>query len=237
MLDTATPIVVLHEDDDLVAVSKPAGLPVVPAASGPSDACLHRRLEVERGERLFVVHRLDRDASGVVVFARTAAAHRAFCLAFEQRVVHKTYTAYVVGTLPGDKGRIDIPLHTARRGKTRPALPAEAGRREATTDFEVERRWTVRGHVVSRVRVHPHTGRHHQIRVHLRAVGAPLLFDRHYGAATTAAGFAAAPCQRLALHARELQLPRPTGVTLVLDAPLAADLAALEAWLESVADA
>jgi tRNA pseudouridine32 synthase/23S rRNA pseudouridine746 synthase len=237
MPGTATPIVVLHEDDDLVAVSKPAGLPVVPAASGPGDACLHHRLEAERGERLWVVHRLDRDASGVVIFARTPAAHRASCLAFEQGTVLKTYTAYAVGTLPGEGGRIDIPLHSARRGKARPAVPGEPGLREATTDFVVERRWKVGGLVVSRLRVHPRTGRHHQIRVHLRALGAPLLFDRRYSAGTPREAFARAPCERLALHASELALPRPSGVTLVVEAPLAADLAALEVWLESAGHA
>jgi 23S rRNA-/tRNA-specific pseudouridylate synthase len=98
----------------------------------------------------------------------------------------------------------------------------------------VERSWRREGAVVSLVEVRPHTGRHHQIRVHLRSVGAPLLFDPLYGRGLLPAGLEGAPCRRLALHARRLELPVPGGDRrLELEAPAAEDLEDLRAWLEA----
>jgi len=85
----------LHEDAELIAVAKPAGIPVIPARGEPPEACLQHVVAAARGERLWVVHRIDRDTSGVVVFARTAEAHRMLNLAFEQREVEKRYRAYL----------------------------------------------------------------------------------------------------------------------------------------------
>lgn len=225
------PIRLLHEDEAILAAEKPAGLPVVPARGEPPDACLHRLLEVQVGHRLWVVHRIDREASGVVALARTAAAHREACFAFEARRVEKAYTAFVAGRLPETRGRLDIPLHEARRGKARPALPHEPGARPAVTEYAVERGWGADGLTVLQVEARPLTGRHHQIRVHLRAAGAPILFDRAYGRSIPAAPFAEAPARRLALHARRLALPLAGG-TLVVEAPLPADLVALRRWLD-----
>jgi tRNA pseudouridine32 synthase/23S rRNA pseudouridine746 synthase len=223
-------LAVLHEDAALVAVSKPAGIPVIPARGEPAGECLHRRLERQLRARLWVVHRIDRDASGVVAFARTAEAHRALSLAFERRRVGKAYQAFVAGALP-DAGRLDVALHAARRGKMRPALPGEPGRREAVTEYAVERRWEKDGLAVALVEARPLSGRQHQIRVHLRAAGAPILVDPLYGRGGPAA-FQAAPCRRLALHARRLVLPGPSGA-LAIEAPLAEDLARLRAWLDA----
>jgi tRNA pseudouridine32 synthase/23S rRNA pseudouridine746 synthase len=221
---------VLYEDADLIAVAKPAGITVIPARDEPADDCLQARLAAARGERLWIVHRIDRDTSGVVVFARTAAAHRTLSMAFEHRDVDKRYLAWVAddGALP-DAGVIDVALHAARKGKSRPAAPDEPGARAARTEYAVERRWRKDGAAVARVRCHPVTGRHHQIRVHLRSAGAPILRDALYGKVTSRGALAAAPCARLALHAAQLTVPGPR--TFV--APLPDDLVALEAWLDA----
>jgi RluA family pseudouridine synthase len=236
-LETGAPTpVVLAVEDDLVAVDKPAGLPVVPARDEAADRCLRARLEAELGYRLWVVHRLDRDTSGVVVFARDQAAHRVLSLAFERREVAKTYVAFVAGPALPECGRIDLPLHAARRGKARPARPGEPGAQAAVTGWRVVRRWRVAGDggvEVARHELAPETGRHHQIRVHLRSLGVPILFDRLYGKGALALP-PDAPCARLALHALRLTLPAQSGgEARTYEAPLAADLVALERWLDT----
>jgi RluA family pseudouridine synthase len=217
---------------DIVAVNKPAGITVVPAPDVPADACLRALVERQLGTPVWVVHRLDRDTSGVVVFARSAEAHREFSLAFEHRRVQKTYLAFTAGVPEPGAGRIDTPLHPARRGRTRPAAPGEPGAWPAATGYAVRQRWTDEGASVAMVDAHPETGRHHQIRVHLRAIGCPILFDGIYGRGISIPALEDAPCQRLALHASRLAIPGPDGVFAVYDAPLAADLAALVRWLD-----
>ncbi len=234
MADPLSPLRLLHDEDDLVAVNKPAGEPVIAERGGPPESCLRRRLERQLGRRLWVVHRIDRDASGLVVFAGSAAAHRAVSLAFEHRQVGKTYVAFAAGTLEPDRGRIDVALHAARKGKTRPARPEEPGSREAATEYAVQARWRRDDAVVSLVEARPLAGRHHQIRVHLRSVGAPLLFDPLYGRGLMPPDLDGAPCRRLALHARRLVLPIPGGEDrLELEAPLAEDLEDLHRWLDA----
>lgn len=221
---------------DLVAVDKPAGLPVVPARGEAPEHCLRARLEGELGERLWVVHRLDRETSGVVVFARHPDAHRALSLAFERREVAKTYVAFVGGPRLAEQGRVELALHAARRGKTRPARPGEPGARPAATTWRVARRWPVAGDAgleIARLELAPETGRHHQIRVHLRSLGVPILFDRVYGRGSVALP-PEAPCARLALHALRLTLPLDAlDRARTFEAPLAQDLAALERWLDA----
>lgn len=226
----------LHEDHDLVAVAKPPGVPVIAARGEPPEACLQRLLERQLGRRLWVVHRVDRDVSGLVLFARNPEAHRELSLAFEHRRVEKTYVALAAGAIEPARGRLSAPLHEARKGKARPARPGETGARDAVTDYVVRERWRREGAVVSLLEVHPLTGRHHQIRVHLRSAAAPLLFDPLYGRGLMPPALAGAPCQRLALHARRIEVPAGGG-RLVLEAPLAPDLEALVAWLDAGWDA
>ena len=227
---------ILALEDDLVAAGKPAGLPVVPARGEPPERCLRARLEGELGARLWVVHRLDRDTSGVVVLARDAGTHRALSLAFERREVGKTYVAFVAGRALPARGRTDQPLHAARRGKARPARAGESGALAAATAWTVGRRWHVAGAAgveIARLELAPETGRHHQLRVHLRALGAPILCDRLYGRGAPALP-PGAPCTRLALHALRLTLPALDGHDVrTFEAPLAADLVALEGWLDA----
>jgi 23S rRNA-/tRNA-specific pseudouridylate synthase len=273
------PLVLLHEDDDLVAVQKPSGEPVIPARDGSGRDCVQRRLERQLGRRLWVVHRIDKDASGVVVFARNAEAHRALSLAFEHRQVSKAYLAFVAGAVEPPRGRLETPLHAARKGKTRPARPGEPGAQAAATEYLTRKRWALApssrdvpvasgpeakprvwlpaverggsavsapadpsgpvppeslGKTVSLLDARPHTGRHHQIRVHLRSLGAPILFDPLYGRGLMPEALAGAPCARLALHARMIDLPVPRGEgRVVVEAPLAPDLVALAAWLDA----
>jgi RluA family pseudouridine synthase len=224
----------LHEDRDLVAVAKPPGEPVIAARGEPAAACLQKRLERELGRRLWVVHRIDRDASGVVVFARNPDAHRELSLAFEHRRVRKTYDALVAGAVEPWRGRVDTPLHGARKGKARPARRDEPGAQPATTEYTTVSRWALGAAVVSHLEAHPVTGRHHQIRVHLRSLGAPILFDPLYGRGLMPEVLAEAPCSRLALHARRIELPAPRGSgQVVVEAPLPPDLVALVEWLDS----
>jgi tRNA pseudouridine32 synthase/23S rRNA pseudouridine746 synthase len=222
--------------DRWVAVAKPAGVPVVPARGEGADDCLRARVEAALGARVWVVHRLDRETSGVVVFARDAEAHRALSLAFERREVDKTYLAWVLDPGLPEAGRIDVPLHPARRGKSRPARPGEPGARPAATAFRATARWRLPALAVARLELLPETGRHHQLRVHLRSRDAPILGDRLYAHGPAARLPAEAGCSRLALHALRLSVPDPDGgAPPAFEAPLPADLAALEDWLERTA--
>lgn len=234
MPEPSPPLVLLHEDHDVVAVAKPAGEPVIAVRGEPRAACLQKRLESRLRRRLWVVHRIDRDASGVVLFAVNADAHRELSLSFEHRQVVKTYAAFVAGSPEPPRGRLDVPLHAARKGKTRPARPGEPGRQAAETDYATRKRWALGAGTVSFLEAHPHTGRHHQIRVHLRSAGTPILFDPLYGRGLVPEALAGAPCSRLALHALKIDVPAPRGGgRLVVEAPLAPDLAALAEWLDA----
>lgn len=220
---------ILLRNEAFVAVDKKAGETVIPARGEAPGLSLVRRLENALGQRLWVVHRIDRETSGIVLFALNADSHRELNRAFEERRVEKEYVAFVAGTLEPAQGCIDLPLHAARRGKSRPAAPGEPGSREAVTEYAAERVFRRGEEAVSRLRLRPRSGRHHQIRVHLRARGAPILFDALYGRGAVQA-FAAAPCGRLALHAARLRVSLAGGVQDV-EAPLAADLGALDDWL------
>ena len=229
-----SPITVIGDEGGMVAVSKPPGLPVIPGAGDQPGDCLRGRLEREIGARLWVVHRLDRDTSGVLLFARTPEVHRALCLAFEERRVRKTYIAFTLGVPSPREGRIETPLHQARRGKVRPAAPGEDGTWDAATRYVVRKRWERHGAAVAMVEAHPETGRHHQIRAHLRSIGTPVLFDRFYGLRLAGGWDAGSPVSRLALHASRLVVPdaAQADITRTFEAPLAADLAALLHWLD-----
>jgi RluA family pseudouridine synthase len=224
----------LHEDDDVVAVAKPSGQAVIAARGEARSLCLQSRVETHLHRRVWVVHRIDREASGVVLFALNAEAHRVLSLAFEHRQVVKTYVAFVAGLVEPWRGRIEVPLHAARRGKARPAVPGEPGALPSLTEYVTRTRWALPASLLD---VHPVTGRHHQIRVHLRSSGAPILFDPLYGRGLMPEALAGAPCARLALHALRIEVPAPRGGgRLVLDAPLAADLVGLAEWLDSLFD-
>lgn len=230
--------VVLFEDADVVAVDKPAGVVVIPARDEDPALSLRHVLEAARGEALWVVHRIDRDTSGVVLFARNADAHRALSVAFEQRRVEKGYLALTRGAPKPPSGVMNYALHTARKGKMRPARKGEPDAIEAITEYATRSTWTTPAGVVALVEARPRTGRQHQIRVHLRAYETPLLVDPLYGRAERVEARelglpdSVAPVSRLTLHAAWLEFPSAGGTKRV-EAPLAADLAALVEALDA----
>jgi tRNA pseudouridine32 synthase/23S rRNA pseudouridine746 synthase len=223
---------VLHEDRDLLVVNKPAGRLVIPGRGG-GEPSLVEELSALHG-RLWVVHRLDRGTTGVLVFARSAHAHRALNLAFDRGEPRKRYLALVVGAPPAAM-RVDTALAPARRGRMRPALAGDPRGKPSTTSFRrVEwfppRPWCQGG--LSLVEVFPETGRTHQIRVHLAHAGHPLAFDPDYGSQEAVLGpDGRTLLDRTPLHAARLELVHPgTSQPLVVGAPLPGDMtAAIEA--------
>ncbi len=205
-----------------VAIAKPPGLPVIPGRAADDQVCAKDLLAAQLGQRVWVCHRLDRDTSGVVLFALSAEAHRAASMAFEQGEAKKRYLALVEGAVrePLD---IDLPLAAARKGKMRPASPDEPGAKPSRTLV----RPVEQLHGASLVECEPLTGRQHQLRVHLKARGHPLLVDRQYGRKEPLR-VGAVTLARTPLHAASLELP---ALGLRAEAPLAADLTAVLAAL------
>lgn len=209
---------VLYEDDALLAIDKPPGLAVhgAPGDAGPSVAgwFLHARLGDASAfsvERPGIVHRLDKDTSGVLVLARTPEAQASLSASFEARAVHKTYLALCDGVPGHQKAVIDAPIGRHPGDRTRMAVVARG--RESRTEYEVLAAGRGKAFVIAR----PATGRTHQIRVHLAAVGAPVSGDTVYGRRE-----ASAPRQML--HAWQLDIPHPTGGRLRLTSPLPGDM-------------
>jgi RluA family pseudouridine synthase len=217
-----------------LVVNKPAGIAAIPARDEAPALSLRHRLQDQLGCALWVVHRIDRETSGVMLFARDADAHRALNLAFQHGQVGKTYQAWTLGVPEPQQGRIDTPMHSARKGKMRPATKGEAGAISACTDYAVEQHWQLGDSDFARVRCHPRSGRQHQIRVHLRSRECPILRDALYGMATLKEAFEALPIRRLALHAVALEIPPVLEIAAQrVEAPLPSDLLALEEWLNA----
>ncbi|MFM1996028.1 MAG: hypothetical protein RLZZ111_415 [Planctomycetota bacterium] len=210
--------VVVFADACLVVVDKPSGMPSVPARTPLDPPCVAAMLEDEYGP-VEAVHRLDRDTSGLLVLARTAAARASLGRAFESRAVHKRYEAIVHGVPPQAAGEIALPLAADPLAPPKQRVDPIAGRHALT-------RWRLlaRGHVATAgallpaleaalLELEPTTGRSHQLRVHLAWLGMPIVGDRLYGPAPPAA-------PRLLLHAARLELPHPgDGRRFVLAAP------------------
>jgi tRNA pseudouridine32 synthase/23S rRNA pseudouridine746 synthase len=209
-----TRLEILVADGALVAVDKPPGLPVIPGRQGEGE---HVRgvLEAQLGRRVFVVHRLDRDTSGVLLFALEADLHRRLSIAFERGEVKKRYLALVRGDLSAP-ARLELPLTAGRKGRMRVARPGETGKPSVTEVRPLER---LRGATL--VEAEPLTGRTHQIRVHLAAVGHPLLVDHQYGG--EAPPDFEALISRTPLHAASVTLPEGASGPRVIEAPLPAD--------------
>jgi tRNA pseudouridine32 synthase/23S rRNA pseudouridine746 synthase len=222
------PLEILHEDPQLVALAKPPGRIVIPSRRG-GEATLQEEAQ-ERFGRLWVVHRLDRGTSGLLLFARTAASHRALSLAFERREVEKRYLAVVRGTMP-EQARAEAPLAPARHGRMRPAEPGNPRGKAAATRFRLLEP-LARAEATALVECIPESGRLHQIRVHLAWLGAPLCYDPDYGADLPIRDDEGREIlARTPLHAWRLALRHPeSGQPLSLEAPLPADLEALLAW-------
>lgn len=192
---------VVFEDDHLLVADKPSGLLSVPGRGEARQDCLQRRLEDLYGP-LIAVHRLDMDTSGLIAFARTAEAGRALSSAFEARSVTKRYQALVHGVPAGTGGDIDLPI--GRDWSMRPLrkVDIENGQPALT-------RWSLLAEdgAFALLDLMPQTGRTHQLRVHLQAIGHPICGDRLYGRPD---GF-----QSLCLHACHLALPHPESGAVV----------------------
>ena len=190
-----TPLTVLHEDHEVLAVVKPDGLLSVPGKGAHLADCLLSRVQAAFPTAL-LVHRLDRDTSGVMVFALTPHAQRFLSKEFEERRARKTYVARVAGRLEQKVGAVDLPLIVDWPNRPRQMVCHETGK-PSLTDYRVLK--LAEGE--SRVRLWPRTGRTHQLRVHMLALGHPILGDPLYAPDPAFA--------RMMLHAEELRLGHP----------------------------
>jgi 23S rRNA pseudouridine1911/1915/1917 synthase len=230
-------LTVVHQDRGIIVLDKPAGLVVHPGAGNPRHTLQNALLALDpalaRVPRAGLVHRLDKDTSGLLVVARTPEAHMRLVAALAARDIERVYMAVCTGAMTGG-GTVDEPIGRHRTQRTRMSVRADG--RESVTHYRIVKRF--RAHTL--VRVQLETGRTHQIRVHLAHIGYPVVGDPLYGgrkrvpagcSATLAAELRAFP--RQALHAAHLALEHPlTGKRLGWDAPLPADMAGLIAALE-----
>jgi tRNA pseudouridine32 synthase / 23S rRNA pseudouridine746 synthase len=199
----------LYEDESLVAIDKPAGMLSVPGRGEDCRDCVAARVQAEVADAL-VVHRLDQATSGVMLFGRGAAAQRALSMAFAERRVAKRYEAVVLGEVTDESGEIELPLLTDWPNRPRQKVDHERGKPSLT-------RWHVlsrdRSSNTTRLQLEPVTGRSHQLRVHLAAIGHAIVGDTLYAPLATE--------PRLLLHACELRLPHPADArTLVIASPV-----------------
>lgn len=227
-------IEIIYEDDDLVIVNKPAGTLVIPDRFNSDLPSLNRMLEAKLGQQIWVVHRLDRDTSGVICFAKNEATHRYLSMLFEAHEVGKFYAGIVQGRVMPEEGRIEAPIaeHPAVKGKMVVARKGKA----SVTDYKVSEQWGL----YSLMQFQIHTGRTHQIRVHMQSIGHPIVCDELYGDGKpfllssikkkyklSEKEEAERPLlSRLALHAYRLILVKEDGKEIVAEAPLPKDMAA-----------
>jgi 23S rRNA pseudouridine1911/1915/1917 synthase len=229
------PLTILYEDADVVVIDKPAGLVVHPAAGHPDHTLVNallfhvKDLSGIGGElRPGIVHRLDKDTSGVMLIAKHDDAHRKLTSGWNSEAVKKEYLAIVYGTPTSDRGTIDAPIGRDPRERKRMAVVADG--RRAITDYEVAERLRYG----SLVRCRLHTGRTHQIRVHMKRLGHPIIGDPLYsgpqwrGIAEKRVQRVLASLQRQALHAARITFVHPrSGESIAIESPLPEDLVEL----------
>lgn len=223
--DASVPLVIVHEDPDLVVLDKPAGVVVHPGAGHPSGTLVQGLLArypelavVGDPARPGIVHRLDRGTSGLLAVARTPVAYDSLVRQLTARTVEREYDALVRGRVEEDEGIVDAPIARSSRSRTRMAVRRDG--RAARTRFRVVDRWRSPG--LSRLVASLETGRTHQIRVHLAAIGHPVVGDERYGG-----GQLRPALDRPFLHAARLALVHPvSGRRLEWHAPLPEDLEA-----------
>ncbi len=226
------PLRILYEDDHVIAVDKPAGM-VVHAGAGRRTGTLVNALLARYGSlsqaadplRPGIVHRLDRLTSGVILVARNDAAHQRLAAQFAAREIEKTYLALVHREVRDEHGLIVAPIARDPHRRTRMSARVRQGR-EAATEFRVLSRFPG----FTYLEVHPKTGRTHQIRAHLAAVGHPVVGDPAYGAPRRVEGMP--PLDRYFLHAHRIGFRHPaSGEWLTIESPLPAEL---QEWLRAL---
>lgn len=223
----AMPLDIVYEDQDLLVVNKLAGMVVHPAPGHRDDTLVNALLayepslqQADESLRLGIVHRLDKDTSGLIIVAKNARAQAALVEQMQHHAIIKRYLALVDGNVALDQGSIDAPIGRDPRHRQQMAITA-VGSREARTHFKVLERYA--RHTLLLLELE--TGRTHQIRLHLKAIGHPVVGDPVYGSGSV---FKRAPLQRQFLHACQLRFTHPfTGETIELEAPLPADLQAV----------
>ena len=238
----AIPLRIVHQDPGFLVVSKPSGMVVHPGAGRSTGTMVNALLSLEGGFssiggqlRPGIVHRLDRETSGLLIVARNDAAHRNLSAQLARREVKKIYLALVCGHPEPPRGRIDAPL--GRHPVTRTRMSVRSGGRSAVTDYETLER--LGGFALLKVRIH--TGRTHQIRVHLKHRGHPVVGDREYGGRSFSGlrnpevKDLLAAFDRLALHAHVLEFHHPeSGELLTFEAPLPPEFETLLARLRTL---
>ena len=220
------PIDIIFETDDLLLVNKPAGMVVHPSAGHETGTLVHAALayspdmEGVGGEvRPGVVHRLDKDTSGLILLAKNDTAHHELQQQFKDRSVEKVYVALVDGQPPTPSGRIEAPIGRDPRSRKRMAIVPSGKGREAITIYHTKESFTEH----SLLEVHPKTGRTHQIRVHLAYIKCPVVGDREYGRKRPTL-----PINRQFLHAARLTVRLPgESTSRHFEAPLPSDLEAI----------
>lgn len=224
---------IIFENEAFIAINKPAGLLSIPDREG-KEPSLKSWLREKYGN-IFTVHRLDRETSGVIVFAKDEETHKYLSGVFEDRSVEKIYQGLVQGTLAQKEGSIDLPI---MEHPTKPGVMVTNRRGKASlTDYKVEEELGL----YSLVRFQIHTGRTHQIRVHMQSLGHPIVCDEFYGdpkpvlLSSFKKSFKLSRAEeqerpmlaRLALHSQSLKFTDEQGTTHTLEAPLAKDMRAL----------
>ena len=250
-LPQAIPLTVLYEDADLIVIDKPAGMAAHPAPGTPDgtlvNALLHHcgdsLLGIGGVARPGIVHRLDKDTSGVMVAAKSDRAHAGLSKLFAAHDIERTYIALTRGSPSPDRSRIETLIGRSSSDRKKMAV-LKSGGRNAVTDYEVMARYGVPAKagaapLAARVACTLHTGRTHQIRVHMASKGSPILGDAVYGSSSPAtpvrAAIAQAGLTRQALHASVLGFVHPvTGEALRFETPPPPDMQALEALLTAL---
>lgn len=227
IMPRSLPLDIVYEDKDLLVVNKAAGMVVHPAPGHSDDtlvnALIARYPDIQRGDseqRPGIIHRLDKDTSGLIIVARNASAHSALADQMKRHEIVKRYLALVEGVVALDQGSIDAPIGRDPRHRQQMAITVVKSR-AARTHFRVQARFD--RHTLLLLELE--TGRTHQIRVHLKAIGHPIVGDPVYGSGSINHG---STLKRQFLHAYQLKFTHPTtGNVINLEAPLPEDLQAL----------
>lgn len=196
---------ILYEDDSIIVVNKNPGIAVISGRAINENEILSKYLEVITGGKIFIVHRLDRETSGVIIFAKNSETHRYLSMQFEKRKTKKEYLAVVSGKIC-NSGKIDEPIFEFGSGR----MGIDTRGKLSLTEYNVQKCF----HNASILEVFPYTGRRHQIRVHLYSIGHPVLGDTLYGYPRPVGGM-----PRLMLHAHRLSINLENGTEKTFLAP------------------